>query len=157
MMQSRQVTVSWRKAPSDDFCGHLHPSPRNMPLHPPLACEPLKRKPVARGRRAPRAPTIVGWFCQMPWLGYTGDSVAPPICPLARAAARALLAVIGVDAQNDSRLATTPSELTGVGTAVPSPRCDEPAQLSHGGWSDSLSRYKPCSAALRGPTSVRRL
>src|SRR5215472_12923652 len=34
---------------------------------PPLAFLALKRKPWARDTRAPRAPSIVGRFCRLPW------------------------------------------------------------------------------------------
>ena len=49
-------------------------------------------------------------------------SVVLSICYLVRAAAQALLAAIGEDAQSDSKLATTPDERAGMETAVPSPR-----------------------------------
>ena len=110
-------------------------SPRHDPAAP-LACEPLKRKPAARGTRAPRTLSIVDVFCLRPWLGYAGDSVAPDVCHLALVAARALLAAIREGAQNGSRHATIRGELTGVGTAAPLPRCDELAQLSHDEQSD---------------------
>jgi hypothetical protein len=98
-----------------------------MLLRPHLPVVALKRKPAARGKRAPHAPSIVEWFSLRPWLVSVANSVAPPTCPLALVAARALRAAIGEDAQNGSTLATIPGELTGVGTAEPWPRCDEEA------------------------------
>jgi hypothetical protein len=59
-----------------------HPSPRNMALHSHLALVPLKRKPAARGKRAPPAPSIVGLFSQLPSPAYAGGLVAPIVCPL---------------------------------------------------------------------------
>jgi len=58
------------------------------------------------GMRAPRAPSIVDGFSLLPELLSVAGSVAPDICLLARAAARALLAVIRVGVQNESTLAT---------------------------------------------------
>ncbi len=81
--------------------------------------------------------SIVDGFSQQPSLEFAGGLVAPILCPLALAAARASPAAIGEDAQNDSTRATTPDERAGVGTAAPSPTCDELAQQFHGGWSDS--------------------
>jgi hypothetical protein len=69
-----------------------------MTLFPHQACKALKRKPMARGMRAPRTLSIVGWFCQLPSQAYGAGSVAPPVCHLALVAARALLAVLGEDA-----------------------------------------------------------
>ncbi len=140
MRQSRQAFSSRSEAPSEFFCSHIHPSPCDMTQQPHLALVPLKRELAARGKRAPRVPSIVGWFSLLPELRYDADSVAPPGCHLALVAARAPLAVIGEDVQHESTLATTPGELTGVGQASPSPRFDVPAQLSHVGWSDSLAR-----------------
>jgi hypothetical protein len=37
MGQSGQATFSWKKAPSDDFCSHVHRPPHGMILHPHLA------------------------------------------------------------------------------------------------------------------------
>jgi hypothetical protein len=87
-----------------------------------------------------RLQSFVGWFSPLPSLVSVADTVAPEVCHLALAAAGAQLAAMHGDAQNASRHATTRGELTGVGTAVPSPRCDEPAQLFHDGWSDSPAR-----------------
>jgi hypothetical protein len=69
-----------------------------MTLQPHLSLLALKRKRVARGKRAPRAPSIVGWFFPLPWQGYVAGSVAPSACHLALVAARAPLEVIGEDA-----------------------------------------------------------
>ena len=89
------------------------------------------------GKRAHRAPSIVGWFFPLPSLVSVADSVAPEDCHLALVAERALLAAIREDAQNVSTLATIPDELTGVVTAEPSSRFDEPVLPPHGGPSDS--------------------
>jgi len=64
-------------------------------------------------------PSIVGWFFPLPWLGYVAGSVASLACHLALVAARAPLVALHGDAQNDSRLATTPDALGGVVTAEP--------------------------------------
>src|SRR5438128_1023673 len=45
---------------------HLAQPLHDMTRH--LACVALKRKPVGRDKRAPRAPSIVGEFCRRPWL-----------------------------------------------------------------------------------------
>ncbi len=111
-------------------------SPSDVAIQPPLDSEALNGKPPAKGVRAPRVPSIVGWFSPLPSLGYAADSVEPPACPLVLAAARALPSAIGEDAQNDSSLVTTPDERATVGTAAPSPRCGGPAQLFHDGSSD---------------------
>ncbi len=71
------------------------------------------------GKRAHHAPSIVGWFFLLPSLVFVADSVAPEGYHLALVAARALLAAIREDAQNDSTLATIPDELTGAVTAEP--------------------------------------
>ena len=97
---------------------------------------PLKRKWTAMATRAPRAPSIVDGFSRLPSLEFVAGSVAPIICLLALAAARASPAAIGEDAQSDSTLATTPDGRAGVETAALSPRFDEPARLFHGGPSD---------------------
>src|SRR5213080_3687935 len=100
-----------------------------MTQQPHLALVPLKREPAARGKRAPRVSSIVGWFSRLPWLGYDADSVAPPICHRARAAARALFVGTREDAQNDSRLATTRGGSEAVRPVGKSPRFDGPEQL----------------------------
>src|SRR6266567_5531247 len=101
---------------------------------------PLKRKWTAMGTRAPHMLSIVDGFSQQPSLEFAAGSVAPIICLLALARARASPAASGEDAQSGNRRATTPDERAGAETAVPSPRCDEPAPLSHGGWSNSPAR-----------------
>jgi hypothetical protein len=140
MRQSRQVFFSPSEAPSKFFCWHLHPPPRNMALHPHLASVALKRKPATMGKRAPRASSIVDGFCRLPSQEYGADSVAPDVCLLARAAARASPATIREDGQNDSTLATIPNGPTAVVTAVPCPRSCELARLFHVGRSDSLAQ-----------------
>src|SRR5215469_13810356 len=111
-----------------------------MTFYPPLACLALKRNPLARGTRVPRAPSIVGWFFPQPWLASAAGSVGPPICHIARAAAQALLAVLCADAQNDSRRATTPDGSADVETAVQWPRSGERALLRHVGRSNSRAQ-----------------
>jgi|GEM_PF-1515227 hypothetical protein len=64
-------------------------SPRDMRLHLPLASKPLKRKPLVMGKRAPRTLSIADGFCRLPSPEYAGGLVAPDVCPLALAAARA--------------------------------------------------------------------
>ncbi len=44
------------------------------------------------GKRAPNAPSIVGWFCPLPWLAYAAGTVEPEGCHLVLAAAQVLLA-----------------------------------------------------------------
>jgi hypothetical protein len=99
---------------------------RDMILHPHLAWMPLKRKAKARGKRAPRAPSILGSFCRLPELPSVGGRVAPEECHLARVAARALLSAMGEDAQHGGTLATTPDGRASVRQAWTSPTCDEP-------------------------------
>ena len=122
-----------------------------------LASRPLKRKPLARGTRAPRAPTIVGSFCRLPWRASVVGSVAPVVCPLVLVAARAPLGELHGDAQSDSRLATTPDGRAGMETAEPSPMYDVPARLLHGGPSDSLAKSRRCSTVQRSLIPARRL
>jgi hypothetical protein len=78
-------------------------------------------------------PSIVGWFCRLPSPAYAAGSVVPPICYLALVAARAPLAALREDAQNDSTLATTPDGPEVVRTAGLSPTCDELVPLFHVG------------------------
>ena len=77
--QSGQAFSSQSEAPSASCCWHFQQPPRDMILHPHLASMPLKRKPLAMGKRAPNAPSIVGWFFPLPWLAYAGGSVG--YCP----------------------------------------------------------------------------
>jgi hypothetical protein len=83
-------------------------------------------------------PSIVDGFCRLPSPEFAADSVAPQVCHPALAAARALLVVIGEDAQNDRKRATIPRELGVVGLAVPWPRCGVPELPRHDGRLDSL-------------------
>ena len=110
---------------------------RDKILHLHLAAMPLKRKAAARGKRAPHMPSIADEFCRLPSPVCAVGNVVLDGCHLVLAAARAPLAMIDEDAQNGNRRATTRGELTGVGTAVPSPRFDEPTRLFRGGRSDS--------------------
>src|SRR5215472_17708848 len=86
----------------------------------------------AENRELPLLCTV-GSFCPLPWRECAAGSVAPAGCHLAPAAAQVPRAVLGEDAQNDSRHATTPGEQSSVGTAELWPRCDEPEQLSRVG------------------------
>src|SRR5260370_36203415 len=108
---------------------------------------PLKWRSATMDTRAPRALSNVCWFYQRPSQGSVVGSVAPPGCHLAPVVVRAPLAVTDEGAQSDNRLATTRDELEAVRSAELSPRCDEPARLSHAGWSDSPARCKRCSVA----------
>jgi hypothetical protein len=85
--QSRQAFFSRSEAPSECFCWHMYQSTRDMTLHPPLALVALNRKPAARGKRAPRAPSIVDVFCRLPSPEFAGGSVAQSVCHLALVAA----------------------------------------------------------------------
>ena len=60
--QCEQATSSWSEAPSDFFCWHFRQPLHDMTLQPHLALVALKRKLAAMGKRAPRAPSIVGWW-----------------------------------------------------------------------------------------------
>ncbi len=138
--QSGQTFSSRSEAPSNILCGHSYPPASDMALQPPLDLEALKRKPAARGVRAPRVLSIAGWFCRLPWLVSVADSVVPEVCPLALEAVPAPFVVIGGGARNDSTHATTPGGPTGVGTAEPSPTCGVRELPPHGGRSDSPAR-----------------
>src|SRR6266699_6159144 len=135
--QSRQITSSRGEAPSEFFCWRLHRLPLDMTLLPHQACKALKRKLAAMGKRAPRARSTVGWFCRLPSQAYGAGSVAPPVCHLALVASRAPLGVIGEDAQNDSRRATTRGGSEAVRPVGKSPRFDGPEQLLRDARSDS--------------------
>src|SRR5215831_9651473 len=111
-----------------------------MTLLPHQAFVALKRELAARGTRAPPELSIVDGFCRQPSPVYAADSVAPAACPLVLAAARASPAALHEDAHNETRRATTREWPTGVGTAAPSPRCDEPTKLCHAGWSVEPAR-----------------
>ena len=92
----RQLVVqtdlhSRSETPTVLCCWHIQQPPRDIILHPHLALIPLKRTPLARGKRAPRKPSIAGWFFVLPWLVFVADSVAEEACHLALVAARALL------------------------------------------------------------------
>jgi hypothetical protein len=110
MRQSSWAFSSQSKVPSELFCGYLQRLPRDMTLLSHEACVALNRKPTARGTRAPRAPSIVVWFCRLPWLGCAGGLVALAVCPLVLEAAEALSAARHEDAQNGSTRATTRGE-----------------------------------------------
>jgi len=71
------------------------------------------------GKRAPPAPSIVGWFFLLPSMEYAAGSVAPEVCHLALAAARGPPGARHGAALNDNKLATIPSEQAAVGLAGP--------------------------------------
>jgi hypothetical protein len=127
---------------------HSFPTPLALGFaEPPLPCRGSFLASRALGRLSMRSvagdskglplQSIVGWFSLLPWLASAGDSVVPDACHLALRALRMPLVAIRVDARSDSRLATTPDGRASVGAAAPSPRCDVPARLFHGGPSDS--------------------
>ncbi|TME08326.1 MAG: hypothetical protein E6I80_10270 [Chloroflexi bacterium] len=93
--------------------------------------------PAAKDNRALPALSTVGWFFPLPSLEYTAGSVAPDVCHLVLEAARAPPGVMHGDAQNDSKLATTPDGPRVVGRASPWLRCGVPELPLHGGRSDS--------------------
>src|SRR5215469_12357641 len=101
--QSGQATSSWSEAPFECFCWHLYPSPRDMTPQLRLIFLAFKRKPVARGKRAPRTSSSVGWFCRLPWREFGAESGAPDVCHLVLAAAQAPSAAMHGDVQNGSR------------------------------------------------------
>src|SRR5215813_6047260 len=101
-----------------------------------LASGALKRGGAVKGKRALRVLSIAGWFCRLPWPGFAADSVVPPNCHLARAAAQTLPAVRDEAAQNDTTLSTTPGGPAAVEPVGTWPRSGGLAPLSHGGWSD---------------------
>src|SRR5260221_5485358 len=70
-------------------------------------CRRLKRKPESRGKKAPRAPSIVGWFSRQPLLAYAVDNVAPDVYQLALGALQTPLAAIHAARHPDRTLATT--------------------------------------------------
>jgi hypothetical protein len=96
------------------------------------------------GKKAHRAPSIVGWFCRLPSLESAADSVAPPACHFALVAARAPLGVIREDAQNDNRPATTRDGPEAVEPVGKWPRFVVPEPLLRDGLSDSPVQYKRC-------------
>ena len=80
--------------------------------------------------------SIVGWFFPLPELPYAAGTAAPPVCPLALAAAPAPPVTMHGGAQNESRRATTPNGPAGVEPAGSWPTLDVPALPRHGGPSD---------------------
>lgn len=103
MKQSRHAISSRSEAPSEFCCGHLHLSPRDIALHPHLVSVALKLKLAARGKRAPRASSIVDVFFRLPSQASVVGGVAPDVCLLACEAAWVLLGVNGEEAQSDSK------------------------------------------------------
>jgi hypothetical protein len=167
MVLLEEVIFSWREAPSDCFWWPFRSPPHDILQQPQLAGVDLKRKRAARGQRAPREPSIVDGFCGRPWQECVADSVAPPACHLALAAARASPAALGEDAQHATRHATIPDEPTGVGQASPWPRSGE--QGGEMPWrTGSFTRSRkavftlpekpnPCKEALKASSVPRRI
>src|SRR5205809_7159128 len=93
-------------------------------------------------KRAPRVSSIVGWFSPPPSQESAAGSVEPDVCLLVLVAAQAPLGVIREDAQNDSKLATTPGGRAGVGLAGLWPRSGKLARLLHVGRSGSPVQLK---------------
>ncbi len=83
---------------------------------------------MARGKRAPRAPSIVDGFCRLPSLAYAVGSAAPDVCPLVLVAGPVPLAAMHEDVQNDNRLATTPDGPEAVRPVGKWPRYGGPEQ-----------------------------
>jgi hypothetical protein len=92
---------------------------------------------VARGKRAPRAPSIVDVFFRLPSPEFAVGTLAPDGCHLALVAAQAPLVAMREAAQSGNKLAATPDGRAGVSTAETSPRYDEPALLLRDEPSDS--------------------
>ena len=97
---------------------------------------------VAKGKRAPPAWSTVGWFFPQPSQEYVVGSVAPDVCHLALVAARVPSAVLGEDAQSDSKPATTPDEPEAVMPVGTWPSFGVPEPRFRDGRSDSPVRYK---------------
>ena len=104
-------------------------------------CPRLKRKPESRGKKAPRAPSIVGSFSPQPELPSAGDSVATDVCHLVAVGCSSVTRSDswGRDIR-DSTLATTPDGPADGEIAALWPRFGEPERPSHGGRSDSPAR-----------------
>ena len=152
---SREGASSWRSTHLSCF-----------PLHQATSCSFTRRlltsfmltlphtAPAAGENRALPVRSILGWVSPLPELQYAGDSVGPPRCHLARAAARALLAVLGVEAQHGRRLATIQDGRRDVGRAWRWPRCGAPELPPHGGRANSLAQDKRCSTLQRGRSAA---
>ncbi len=147
----------WSEAPSDFFCWHIHQLLRDMTRQPHLASVALKRKPLAMGMKAPRAPSIVDGFCWLPELPYAGGLVAPLACHLVLVAARAPLGAIREDAQNEKRHATTQGGPEAVEPVERWPSFDVPAPLLRDGPSVEPVQYRRCLTSQRSPIPVRPL
>src|SRR5437660_11328691 len=80
--QPSQATSSRSEAPCECCCSHLHPSPRDMTAHLHLTFLALKGKRAAMGKRAARAPSIVGWFCRLLSPASVVGIAVPPTCLL---------------------------------------------------------------------------
>src|SRR5215472_6662459 len=103
-----------------------------MIQHSHLASSALMRKPASRGKRAPRAPSIVGWFSPQPWLESVAGTIAPDVCHLVRAAAPVSPSALREDEQSGNRLATIPDWPEAVETVVRWPKCVLPELRRHG-------------------------
>ena len=155
MLSSQYRASSWRSTHLS--CFPLHQATSCSFTRPLLTSFMLTLRhtaPAAGENRALPVRSILGWVSPLPELQYAGDSVGPPRCHLARAAARALLAVIGVEAQHGRRLATIQDGLRDVEQAVRWPRCGAPELPPHGGRSNSLAQDKRCSTLQRGRSAA---
>jgi hypothetical protein len=94
LRRSGQATSAWSEthptSSADPFPHHS----TAMTLPPHLAFLALKRRPAARGKRAPRVTSIGGSFSRRPELPSVAESVAPAGCPLVLQAARVPLAAL---------------------------------------------------------------
>ncbi len=66
LVQIEEAIFSWKEAPSDFFCRPFHHPLHAMKRQLHLAVVALKWKPASRGKKAPRAPSIVGSFSPQP-------------------------------------------------------------------------------------------
>jgi len=139
MRQSGQATSAWSET-------HLTSS-ADPSLHHSMPCHGtstwlrwLSSGNLWQGAREDLARSIAGWFFPLPSLECVAGSVAPPGCPLALAAARALLAALREDAQSASRRATTPDGLGAVEPVGKWPTYVVRALPPHAGRSDSPAR-----------------
>jgi len=112
----------------------------DMTPHMHLISLAFKQQPAAKGKRALRAPSIVGWSSRLPSPVFAADSVAPPACHLVLAAAQASPEVIHGGAQSGNRRATIPNGRAAVEPVGTWPRSVVRARLPHDGRSDSPAR-----------------
>ncbi len=131
MGQPGQATSSWSEAPSNFFRWHFHRPP---PWHDTTTASGLSGSQAETGGKGQESTSrAVHRRVVLPAAG----SVVSAGCPLVREAAGALLAALRVDAQNDSRHATTLDEPTAVEPVGKWPRYVVRALPRHDGRSDS--------------------